>query len=171
LAYLAEFCRFLIFILLVLAAWGKTASWSKFADSLAATLHLAAPWRSAAALGLITIEWSLAALLILDGPWRALAMQAALLLFVCFALFIASILLRHRLVSCHCFGQENRHVNGHDFYRALILIAACCIMLNFTSSDLVVTPASQWLLLGCAFLFARLTIHLSDVVMILRHDA
>ncbi|MCE9687258.1 hypothetical protein LZP73_13760 [Shewanella sp. AS16] len=169
--YLAEFCRLFIFIVLVLAAWGKTHSFPRFRDSLADTLNVPVPWRLLSALGLVATEWMLAAMLLIDGPWRALAMQAALLLFVSFALYIASILIKHRLVSCHCFGRENRHVNAYDFYRALILIAACFIMLTFTSSALTLVPASQWLLFGCAFMFAQITIHLPDVATLLRHDA
>lgn len=169
--YLAEFCRLFIFIILIFAAWGKTNSFPRFRDSLADTLNIPVQWRLISALSLVAIEWMLAAMLLIDGPWRTLAMQAALLLFVSFALYIASILIKHRLVSCHCFGRENRHVNSYDFYRALILIVACLITLAFKSSVVTLVPTSQWLLLGCAFMFAQITIHLSDVATLLRRDA
>ena len=157
--YLSLLSRLTLTVLLVAAAWGKLRAFSEFQHSLGAALELALWLRVPMATSIIAIEGALAVLLVANTPFQLLAMLATLVMFVVFALFIVLTLLRHRSISCHCFGQPEAPLSVHDVVRSLVLVLMSVLMLSANPPPSDPHWSLQALLWLLAFVLAWLLIY------------
>ncbi|MFT4925953.1 MAG: hypothetical protein ACI8WB_002048 [Phenylobacterium sp.] len=164
---ISEMCRLLVFMILLMAAWGKTSHFDTFRQNLVEGFKLPVVLSLPSAILLIAVEWLLAALLIIPSSLNLIAMQATLALFVLFTVVIATVLLQDKLVNCNCFGQSNRPISRYDLIRNLLTIAACSMMLQLTPSTLALDSVAHGLLFANAFIVFVLLSKLEEIAVLL----
>ena len=129
-AIFAEICRLYIFLFLALAALGKTKNVEQFRDNLVMSFYVP-QWGSLwLALAVIGAEWLLAIGMAISGQITYFATLGSAVLFTVFTIVIGVALLQKRMISCNCFGSENKKLSKYDLLRNFSILGAIFFLLS-----------------------------------------
>ncbi len=126
---IGEIGRFYIFLILALAAFGKTKSAEQFRENLVFSFYVP-EWGSRwLAYTIIVIEWLLALGIIVGGQITYFAMAGSGMLFLVFTIIIAIALSQNRMINCNCFGSESKMLSKYDLLRNLVVLTVIILFL------------------------------------------
>jgi hypothetical protein len=167
---LAYLCRQLVLIVLLVAAYSKSANISAFGASLVDGFSMPAALGRYAALTITGAEWLAAAGLLLGSTWARYGAELALALFIVFTLAVAQVIITRRLVSCRCFGKTAHTLSFIDLTRNSIYITVAASYLALRGStvgptDNFLTQLSLGLVAMLCFL---LSANMQDIKNLLR---
>ncbi len=168
--YISEICRLYVFVLLIVAAWGKSNTFNLFQQNLMDSFHIPKKFSKFVALTIIGLEWLLAIFLLANSSWTKLSMLLTLILFITFTATIGILLIKDKVINCNCFGRTNRPISFYDLFRNLILIAASGYHLVFSTVELSFEPITYLQLFGVAVILFLITTSLYDISLLIRYQ-
>lgn len=130
---IGEICRLYVFLILILAALGKTRNVEQFRENLVLSFYVPERESRWVAFTIIGVEWMLAFGLIVGGRITFLATIGSGLLFSVFTIIIAVALSQNRMINCNCFGSENKMLSKYDLLRNFCVLASIIILLTLNS--------------------------------------
>lgn len=167
-SYVSVVCRLYVCAVLAYSSIGKALAFQDFRESLSESFQLGARSAKYGAAGLVAVEGS-TALLMLSGGARARAGEAiALALFLLLTGLIASVLMSGRALVCNCFGQSTERVSSYDLVRNALFTAASGVCAALPVSSGFFDAAAFALLLATALIALVVSVHLREIVFILR---
>ena len=165
--FIAAFSLYATALLLLVAAIGKTRSFSLFRNNLVSSFGISARLSPAIAVLLLMLEFCLAGWLFFSTTAAATVMGFVLLLFSVFSLVLLWRYLLDGNVKCSCFGEQNRPVSAFDLIRNLLILLTIC--LYFFAPATVLTPGSLWfwLVLSIAAVWVLMLVHCHEILSLL----
>lgn len=167
-AYLAEACRYLILLVLVVAAWTKMADIDRFATSLVDHFRVTSNAAKPLATAIVATEGLAGALVLSGGERSPVGVALALLLLVVFTGVIVEAIVRKRQAYCSCFGRAAHPVSPIDLVRNTVYILACSVYLLNTPYLAPIGAMTHLALLLAAALSFLISIHASEIWQLLR---
>lgn len=165
---LVEICRLYVLIALLFAAWGKTAGFAAFRESLADSFPALARVAAAVAFAIVAAEWTIALLMLAGGASARIGVIAALALLSLFTLVIGAALASGRAIVCSCFGASGHRIGIVDFVRNLALTAAAAVAVVLSTGGDAWPPIQQLTLAGIATILVLASVWLRDLGWLLR---
>lgn len=129
-AIFGEIFRLYIFMLLILAAYGKSKNVEHFRESLVNSFFIPQRVSQSMALIIIGVEWFLAFGIIVGGRITYFATMGSSLLFCVFTVIIAFALSQNRMINCNCFGSDDKMLSIYDLIRNICVLGASLFLLN-----------------------------------------
>ena len=179
--FIADFCRFYIFIIFSVGVYGKFRSFEVFAQSVETTFgfsetlkqHHLAKYLSCL---VILIEALVSVLLLFGGPITGIGMGAAAMLTTLFTVVIIRIVLQKRLVRCHCFGPSSHEITWLDLVRNKLIILVCgtyFVFANANQEASTIQPKilTDIILFGLAIIFFNFTANLRELRFLMRRPS
>lgn len=169
LLHLGALCRWLLIVVLAVAACAKAIDMAGFAASLRDGFSVPPALSRPVAFAIVAAEAAVAIALLRGGAAAQPAAVAALLLFVLFTSAIAYSLLVKRRVACRCFGGASQELSGMDIARNSLYMLAALLYLAAGQSQAVPGGLGAQVLLACAALLLFLvSLSLNDIRNLLR---
>lgn len=165
--YIAEIIRIFIGFILLSAAWGKTKTFAEFTSSLAASFNLSNKISLFLSPIIILIEFILAFSLLSKLSDTHVLMFISLALFSLFACIICFLLVKDKVVSCNCFGEEKQPISSLDLIRNFIFISAICIYLFVSYPEKELSNNILILLASVSVILTILSINFNKIIMVL----
>jgi hypothetical protein len=170
---LGVLARCFVILILCLGAIGKFVEFNKFSEGLVLSLGWSKKVVSCLGIGLILIEGGIAILLAFQGYLYEYALMASTVLFSIFFLFITSIILKNKVVTCNCFGKGEQKLSFIDSLRNILLIVATLLVYFvdiFSSIHFDFINLVYLLIFFCAINLVILTIYIKEIFRIFKYD-
>lgn len=168
-ALFSDFCRLLVMIVMLVAAYGKSTDLKGFATSLTDGFHVPAGLSRYAAPAIACAEWLTAAALAIGHNLARPGAALAFGLLLTFTGAIARVLVARRQVSCRCFGRTSHALSYVDLLRnALYMAAAGYLLLGHVNAAPAEDVASQLSLALVAMVVFLITASIQDIRNLLR---
>lgn len=171
-SFLYEVGFWTIGLLLLLSMMGKLVNAASFTRNLVSEFRFNSLVASAITALLIFTEGILGILILSDNDWTVLALWCAEGLFLFFFAFVTALVLREKLVRCHCFGNNPEVLSWFDVVRnaSLLFITSCLIIHSdsFTHYQRSFSFYEQFVLVCFALISLQVLLNLKPIAQLTR---